>query len=725
MIMSNNLNFNAGGQPCYEAVSSQEIRHQLLCRLPSVLQYLLPNGRVRNHVFQVGDIEGTEGESLKIEMQAPKAGMWQDFATNEGGDIFDLWANVRGLDAKSDFPRLMEEIKNWLGVHTPFQAPIKSVSPPANKNANNDNLGKPSAEWSYTDIHGKIIAKKLRYDVNGEKNYLPWDEERKAYKMPKSRPLYNLPGINKSNKVILVEGEKCAQGLIDKGICATTVMGGANTDITKTDWSPLKGKHLIIWPDNDKVGKEYAKKVADFLKSKSLKSVDILDIPTDKPDKWDAADGVAEGIDVEEFLESATKKTIYSRKRIPIYKFKQYRNDNAPIAEDIISPRILTPKGLFVLGGAPKVGKSDYLVSWMTHMAAGIPFLDMTPARPLKIFFLQTEIDYDYLKERIKTLALDKNLLQLVGENLSLTPKVDVLLNEQGVEELVEDIRDHFQNDAVDIIVIDPLYDVFDSNGSDMAENDNNLMNLFLKNRIEYLRDQVNPQAGIIIAHHTRKITKAMLEEDPFQALAGASSLRRRFTSGAILYRPDESQTQIKVIHELRNGPKIANKLIDKIDGRWQELENESVRLVHQKIGNKLDAERTRKRDVILQLIDDRAAQGSVYTMKQFCEEFENKAGLGGQEAIRNRLNVLSTKGYIKFFKDVENYSGLARPTGTKFGYMCIKDMHLRIKNGDELLVYPTDYKCNQTGAVLPVENPKIWVYLEEENATNYRAKPL
>ena len=703
--MSNNLNFNAGGQPFQRAVPVQEIRRQLLARLPSVLQYLFPNGKVRNHVFQVGDIDGTEGESLKVELQAPKAGMWQDFATNEGGDIFELWSKVRNIDAKSDFPRLIEEIKNWLGVYTPFQTPIKSIDSPANKNATNDNLSKPSAEWSYTDIHGKIIAKKLRYDVNGEKNYLPWDEERKKYKMPKSRPLYNQPGIATSEKIILVEGEKCAQGLIDKGICATTAMGGANADITKTDWKPLKGKDIIIWPDNDEVGKEYANKAAAFLKTKSVKSVSILNIPADKPEKWDAANAIEEGLNVAEFIENATKAIIYSKKRTPFLKAGVLRHDKTPVAEDLISPRIITPGAFAIVGGAPKVGKSDFLLNWMAHMAAGIPFLDMKPIRPLKVCYIQTEVEYDYLKERLKTIDIDEDLVSLVDENLTLTPKVAVLLNEQGVEELVDDIREHFQGDTVDIIVIDPLYDVFDNNGSDLGENDNHVMNVFLRDRVEYLRNQINPKAGIIISHHLRKISKASFEEAPFEALAGASSIRRRFTTGIIIYCPDEEQSARKLIFELRNGPKIKPKWVDKIDGKWQELENAFIRITNQKLGKKQDAERDRKRDVILEIIDEKALEGRMFTMQQFCEKFEGVDGLGSAKSIRERIEILATDGDIKFCKNAEIY-GFPSPERSKYGYLCIENMHLMLQKS-EILVEPTHYKDSESGNVFRIKKTK------------------
>ena len=162
-------------------------------------------------------------------------------------------------------------------------------------------------------------------------------------------------------------------------------------------------------------------------------------------------------------------------------------------------------------------------------------------------------------------------------------------------------IRQHFSED-VDIIVVDPLRNVFDGGDSDAGENDNAAMLFFLQQRLDALRDRINPDAGVILAHHTRKIEKKKLEEDPFQALSGASSLRGYYTTGLIMFQPDEQQSVRQIIFELRNGPKLAAKLVDKIDDAWRELEHHSERLVNQDYGQKLNAERRRKHDVILQI---------------------------------------------------------------------------------------------------------------------------
>jgi hypothetical protein len=114
--------------------------------------------------------------------------------------------------------------------------------------------------------------------------------------------------------------------------------------------------------------------------------------------------------------------------------------------------------------------------------------------------------------------------------------------------------------------------------------------------------------------------------------------------------------------------------------------------------------------------------------MTSFAEAFENKAGLGGQTVIRDRLGVLTTKGYVKFVRGTAATEiGLAAER-SKYGYLCVEGMELGTGEervdaaagevGPELLaVLPSHYKCPQTGVVLPVENPSVWVYPEEDLA--------
>jgi DNA primase len=98
-------------------------------------------------------------------------------------------------------------------------------------------------------------------------------------------------------ELVLVEGEKCADALMQLGIVATTAMGGAATALDKTDWSPLAGKTVVLWPDHDDAGARYADTVTPKLLDIGAR-VRRIHVPEDKPRKRDAADAVAEGIDI-------------------------------------------------------------------------------------------------------------------------------------------------------------------------------------------------------------------------------------------------------------------------------------------------------------------------------------------------------------------------------------------------------------------------------------------
>ena len=298
-----------------------------------------------------------------------------------------------------------------------------------------------------------------------------------------------------------------------------------------------------------------------------------------------------------------------------------------------------------------------------------------------------------------------------------------MLLDANGVTTTTAAIQAHYGHAGPDILCIDPIRNLFDGGPEGGGENDNSAMLYVLQSRIEALRDAVAPDCGLILCHHTRKINRKQLIEDPFMAFSGAGALRSFYTSGLIMHRPDEDRPERMLHFELRNGPAIEPKLIDKMQGRWGEIDSSSDRLVRKELGQRLDAERVRKHDVILSILLDEAAQGHLYTALQFAETFENKGGLGGKDTIRDRISVLSTKGFVKFVRDGAPFH--LPVSRSKFGYLCAEGMTL--PTGTESIdldtgeiiqtfadVLPSHYKCPQTGAAMPVENPSVWVYPEE-----------
>jgi hypothetical protein len=92
--------------------------------------------------------------------------------------------------------------------------------------------------------------------------------------------------------VFLPEGEKAADAARSIGLTATTSAGGAKAP-AKTDWTPLAGKQVVILPDNDAAGREYAAKATAILtKLAPPVVVKVLELPN-LPDGGDIVDWIA------------------------------------------------------------------------------------------------------------------------------------------------------------------------------------------------------------------------------------------------------------------------------------------------------------------------------------------------------------------------------------------------------------------------------------------------
>ena len=300
------------------------LRSALLSRLESVLFGLFPAGKVKRGVFLIGDVLGSPGDSLEVVLCGEKAGLWTDRATGEGGDIFDLIAAASNMDSKMDFARLLQRAGE-LVYHAPAVVLPKGKKQPAI-----DDLGPATAKWEYRDAQGNLLAVVYRYDPPGrKKEFRPWDAKRRKTAPPDPRPIYNQPGLLNAQQVVLVEGEKCAQALIDLGMAATTAMHGANAPVEKTDWSPLAGKTVLVWPDRDKAGWDYAMAAAQAALGAGALACDVLLPPDEQVDGWDAADAIAECFDVHTFITTGPRMSIKPASATPTQEPSVWATDDA------------------------------------------------------------------------------------------------------------------------------------------------------------------------------------------------------------------------------------------------------------------------------------------------------------------------------------------------------------------------------------------------------------
>lgn len=101
-------------------------------------------------------------------------------------------------------------------------------------------------------------------------------------------PLYGIHLAGDAATVVVTEGEKAAQALIDAQIVAVGTVTGASATPSPRALGDLDGKDVILWPDHDEVGEEHMLRVAENLKG-IAQSVWWVTWP-DSRDHDDAAD---------------------------------------------------------------------------------------------------------------------------------------------------------------------------------------------------------------------------------------------------------------------------------------------------------------------------------------------------------------------------------------------------------------------------------------------------
>lgn len=172
--------------------------------------------------------------------------------------------------------------------------------------------GPRSQEWAYYDDEGIHVGSMIRWNKPDGKVIRPVcrrDGQWQFGGMPAPRPLYRLTEVKAADLVVVTEGEKAADAAVSLGYSATTSAHGSNS-ANQTNWSPLAGKQVIILPDNDSAGTQYAKDVATILaRLEPTPTIRIVALP-DLPAGGDIADMVAAGVpDLRTRIDALTAET--------------------------------------------------------------------------------------------------------------------------------------------------------------------------------------------------------------------------------------------------------------------------------------------------------------------------------------------------------------------------------------------------------------------------------
>src|SRR5207249_4181617 len=162
---------------------------------------------------------------------------------------------------------------------------------------------KINATYDYVDDRGALLFQVVRFLPKNFKQRRPDGNGNWIWNLKDvRRVLYRLPVLLAADRIqtiYIVEGEKDAQRLLDLGLVATTNPGGAGKWRPEFN-EPLRGRHVVISPDNDDAGRAHAQTVASSLHQVAA-SIKILVLPDLSP-KGDISDWLDAGGTVEALL---------------------------------------------------------------------------------------------------------------------------------------------------------------------------------------------------------------------------------------------------------------------------------------------------------------------------------------------------------------------------------------------------------------------------------------
>jgi hypothetical protein len=159
------------------------------------------------------------------------------------------------------------------------------------------------AAYDYRDESGTLLYQVVRFEPKDFRQRVP-DGKGWRYSLNGTRRvLYRLPELLASDCIVrVVEGEKDADRLASLGLTATTAAMGAGKWLAEY-CEVLRGRHVVIIPDNDEPGRKHAEAVRKAL-SGIAASVVILELP-DLPPKGDVSKWLDAGNDKGKLLELA------------------------------------------------------------------------------------------------------------------------------------------------------------------------------------------------------------------------------------------------------------------------------------------------------------------------------------------------------------------------------------------------------------------------------------
>jgi DNA primase len=140
--------------------------------------------------------------------------------------------------------------------------------------------------YNYTDERGNLLYEIVRYEPKGFSQRYPDGRGGWIWRKYPRQVLYHLPEVLEAPIVFLVEGERDCETLRNWGFVATSNAGGARAPWLASYSETLRGREVILVPDNDGPGWNRAAAIARALLGVAAR-LRIFDLPTSTKDITD------------------------------------------------------------------------------------------------------------------------------------------------------------------------------------------------------------------------------------------------------------------------------------------------------------------------------------------------------------------------------------------------------------------------------------------------------
>jgi len=494
-------------------------------RAEDICRHFFPAGRKCGPEWKIGDLSGAAGDSLGIQIEGPKAGLWHDRATGDRGRLRNAIARNRGIPDENAVEEIGKAFgvsfglnghRNGSGNHFDWNDHVNAVTDSELAELtpwrgysrefcrwlkDRKLIGRRGNYWAFpVQLNDEIVAAHIRRAKHD------WFFEPKLRDLGVRNQALIVGDLTNAAKVFIAESQWDLFAAFDvtaayqtDGIAGIATRGSRNGGLLS---ALISGRcEVILFPQNDEAGVGWLDNCAAMIGRK----VRVVRTPPEFEDfnAWTVGatnkEDVIRGVtDAEEF--TPKKGNGNTDQETPLIdKIRQGVCSAKDLLTMAVKPRAKLLDQWFCEGDlglifAPRgVGKTWFVMAMSTAIVQGSAFGPWQASSKFPVLIIDGEMPCELTKQRTQGLQPgNENLLFLNHEILFDRSGISLNLATQQTQEAITAIC---IETGIKVLVLDNLSTLF----SGMKENESDSWERVLK----WLLDLRRKKIAIIIIHHS------------------------------------------------------------------------------------------------------------------------------------------------------------------------------------------------------------------------------